>query len=478
MRALLSLYSRRYPTVLVYMLQNTEYQVGPYLAWYWQTNNFSNVMYRRTLHRTKAARLLLAAARAGMAAQVLAGLALIALWLTGDLRSGLAFGSALIIGYPVVWAHLIALPLVLGRIFIVKPRQWRQIQASRKIFANFNGVKIAVAGSYGKTSMKELLLTVLKEGRSVKATPANKNVSISHAQFARKLTGDENILIIEYGEARPGDVKKFTEITQPTHVVITGLAAAHLDKYKTVKKVGQDIFSAAEEVPANAVFVNAEAPETKPFIKPGFNSYTSEGVLGWRVDHVHVDLSGTSFTMHRDGQKLELHSMLIGRHQVGPLAMVAALAYELGLSPQEIRAGIAKTAPFEHRMQPYQLHGAWIIDDTYNGNLEGIRAGTQLLKDLPGHRKIYVTPGLVDQGKRSASIHEEMGRLIAEAKPDIVVLMKHSVTSHIKKGLADAGYKGEVIVEPDPLDFYNNLNVFVAKGDLVLLQNDWPDNYR
>jgi len=129
-------------------------------------------------------------------------------------------------------------------------------------------------------------------------------------------------------------------------------------------------------------------------------------------------------------------------------------------------------------MQPYRLGGAWIIDDTYNGNIEGIRAGTQLLKELSGTRKIYVTPGLVDQGKDSDRVHEEMGRLIAGADPDIVVLMQHSVTKYIKRGLEAGDYKGEIIVEADPLDFYNNLQVFVAHGDLVVMQNDWPDNYR
>ncbi len=477
MRALFSLYSWRYPTALIYMLQNTEYQVWPYIKWYWQTSNFSGIMYRRTLHRTKAARLLLLAMRLGMGLQLVVGLTLLALWFFADVRGGLAFGLALIIGSPVIWAHLIVLPLVFGRIFIVWPRQRRLIKASKKIFAQFEGTKIAVAGSYGKTSMKELLLTVLGEGRDVKATPANKNVSISHAQFAQKITGREDILIIEYGEAKPGDVARFAEITKPSCAIITGIAAAHLDRYKTVHNVGKDIFSVANFVPPDSVFVNSESPEAEPFIKSGFNLYNQHGVLGWKIEDITVDFDGTRFTMHRKKEKLELHSKLLGRHQVGPLALAAALAIEFGLSAEQIHRSIAQTKPFEHRMEPYQLAGAWIIDDSYNGNLEGIRAGTQLLKELPGKRKIYVSPGLVDQGGQSAHIHQQMGGLIAEATPDIVVLMKHSVTDDIKKGLEDAGYKGRLIINDDPLDFYNNLQAFVAKDDLVMLQNDWPDNY-
>lgn len=474
---LLSLYGPNFPVIVVYMLQNTEYQAIPYLKWFWRTRRLDRVMYRRALDRTMPAKLLLWALRLGMFAQVVVGGVLVALGLDGRVTGGVEFGLAAIISYPIVWAHLVVVPLVLGRIFIVRPREALLIRQSRQIFADFAGAKIAVAGSYGKTSMKELLLTVLSQGKKVAATPANKNVSISHAYFARKLKGDEEILIIEYGEGKPGDVARFAEITRPTHVVITGLAPAHLDKYKTLERAGKDIFSAAEAVSSEHVYVNGDSPDLLPFVKPSYKLYTAKGVLGWRVSNIKIGLDGTSFTMEKGEERFELKSGLLGRHNIGPLAFAAALAHEFGLTKEQIKAGIAATKPFEHRMQPYQLSGAWIIDDTYNGNLDGIRAGTRLLKELDAKRKIYVTPGLVDQGKDSPKIHREMGRLIAEAKPDMVVLMQHSVTEDIKKGLLDADYKGELLIENDPLGFYQNLPLFVAGGDLVMLQNDWPDNY-
>ena len=476
-RGLISLYSLRFPTVLVYMLQNTEYYARPYLKWFWQTVHFERVMYRRTLHRTKAARLLLLALRVGMFLQVAAGLGLIYWWWQYGLESGLAFGVAVIISYPVVWAHLVVVPLVLGRFLIVKPRQYRMIRASRKTFARFQGAKIAVAGSYGKTTMKELLNTVLSQGKKVAATPGNKNVSISHAYFAKRLNGDEDILIIEYGEGEPGDVKRFTSITKPTHAIITGLAPAHLDKYKTLAAAGRDIFSVAQNVSGDHVYVNGESPDALQFVRPGQQLYNQKNALGWKITGIRVNLDGTRFTMQKGKQKLVLHSGLLGRHQIGPLALVAALAHEFGLTEKQIQKGIAETKPFEHRMEPYQLAGAWVVDDTYNGNIEGIRSGLELLKELPGRRKIYITPGLVDQGKESPLIHQTMGKLIADAKPDMVVLMKHSVTADIQKGLEAGGYEGELLIETDPLNFYTNLQLFAANGDLVMMQNDWPDNY-
>ncbi|HSW79825.1 MAG TPA: Mur ligase family protein [Candidatus Saccharimonadales bacterium] len=476
-RAALSLYSVRYPSTIVYMLQSCEYRPGPFLAWYWRTQDFSSVAHRRDLERTKRARLLLTVLRAGMFAQIVAGILLIALWHFNGLSGGWQFGFALILSYPIVWAHLITIPLYLGKWFVVAPQERRLISQSKHIFSSHRAICIAVAGSYGKTSMKEILLTVLSEGKKVAATPANKNVSVSHAKFARNLSGDEEVIIVEFGEGKPGDVKRFANYTQPTHAVITGLAPAHLDRYKTLQNAGKDIFSLAEFLDHRNVYVNGESPDAVDFIAKGDDVYTAEGALGWNISNINLAITGTSFVMTKGKHKMKLASSLLGRHNVGPLALAAALAYEIGLSEKQIISGVAKVLPYEHRMQPYSLGGAWVVDDTYNGNIEGVRAGTELLKALPAKRKIYVTPGLVDQGKKSKEIHETMGELIAKAKPDQVVLMHNSAAPHIKAGLDKAKYKGEITIEKDPLLFYTNLDQFVAVGDIVLMQNDWTDNY-
>jgi UDP-N-acetylmuramoyl-tripeptide--D-alanyl-D-alanine ligase len=388
------------------------------------------------------------------------------------------FGLALIIAYPVLWAHLVVVPLIIGRTFIVKPKNFHKLKGAEKIFAEHKGLKIAIAGSYGKTSMKELLSAVLSEGKKVAATPANKNVSTSHAIFARGLSGDEDILIIEYGEGAPGDVRRFSLVTHPTHAVITGLAPAHLDKYKTLKAAGDDILSVTKFVPENHVYINQESPKLKGYIKKSFNTYSSSGSLGWKVSNVKITVNQTSFIIKKDKESLDLHSGLIGRHHLGGLVFAAAFALELGLSKDEVAKGIARTIPFEHRMQPYELNGAWVIDDTYNGNIEGIKAGTELLSELEAKRKVYVTPGLVDQGKEKKAVHIELGKLIAKARPDLVVLMDNSACKYIQEGLNEAKFGGKVTVEKDPLNFYTGLKNFVAAGDLIVLQNDWPDQYK
>lgn len=472
LRAALFLYRPAFARTIIYMLQSVEYKPSAYLKWFERTKDFRSVAYRKQLVPTRPARLLLLAFGIGSWAQVLISAAVLLRGFQDNSFSLLAYGLAILLAAPVVWSIVIILPLWLGEWLVIRPYNFVKIRFASDILAAHPGVKIAVAGSYGKTTMKEILITILSEGKKVAATPANRNVSISHAAFAAGLHGDEDILILEYGEGRPGDVTRFAKRTHPDIGVITGLAPAHLDKYKTLHAAGVDIFSLSSFV--KKLYVSTDSSAVDSFLKKAYVPFGSEGIDTWKAAEVHMDIHGLSFRLgNKDGLKVK--TTLLGRHLIGPLSLAIYLARQYGLSDKQIQTGIDKIEAFEHRMKPYQLSGAWIIDDTYNGNIEGMKAGLELLSDLEANRKIYVTPGLVDQGAESDDIHVELGKAIKRAAPDEVILMKHSVTDSILKGLE--GYKGQITIEEDPLNFYVNLDKYVASGDLVLLQNDWPDQY-
>lgn len=457
------------------MLQSVEYHPKPYLEWLWRVKDFRQVVYRKTLTKTGPARVLLWTMRAGIAAQYIVAIFLYLNSVNNKEWAGIAYAVGIFFIAPIMWAHLLIVPLIVGEWIIIRPRNALKIRKSSVIFAKHPGVKVAIAGSYGKTTMKEILLTVLSEGKKVKATPANRNVPISHARFADSLSGNEEILIIEYGEGAPGDIRRLAKNTHPNVGVITGLAPAHLDRYKTLDAAGEDIFSLAEYVDENEIYVSGDSAAAKTFLKDNFTIFGISGIDDWKVKNIKNDLDGLRFELQAPSSKLKLQTKLLGRHLIGPLVLAAYFGSKYGLTSTQIEKGISDIEPFEHRMKPYQLSGAWIIDDTYNGNINGLKAGLALLKELPAKRKIYITPGLVDQGKDEHGIHLELGKVIKKAAPDQVVLMKNSVTDAIVEGMK--GYKGQLIIEADPLGFYTNLDKFVAAGDLVLMQNDWPDNY-
>ena len=470
------LYGPKFATTIVYILQSSEYKTGDYLQWFYRITSFSRVEYRRQLVRTKAARLLLLAIRTGIILNWLSILWLIYFGIVNYNLLYIVAGITLLLAIPLIWGHLILLPFLIGGI-LIKPSHNRRIANSAEALKEHKATIIAVAGSYGKTSMKEMLYVMLGSEKKVTATSGNQNVPISHSRFAEGLDGDEDILIIEYGEGAPGDIEKFAKNTHPGVAIITGLAPAHLNRYKTLDAAAKDIFSLRKFIPKNDLYINSESEPIKKYLHSDDQTYSESGVLGWSVSNIKNSLTGLEFKMSKGKLVINIKSGLIGKHLVGPIALAAALSHKLGVGIKNIEAASAALKPYEHRMQPYALADAWIIDDTYNGNIEGMRAGLELLSQLPAKRKIYVTPGLVDQGEETKNVHIKLGSLIATANPDKVVLMKHSVTKYIEKGLNENGYQGEVIIEDLPLEFYNNLEHWVAAGDLVLMQNDWTDNY-
>ncbi|MEK7603055.1 MAG: Mur ligase family protein [Patescibacteria group bacterium] len=459
------------------MIQSSEYQFVEYLKWYWRTKDFRQVMRRRTLDETRAAKLLYYAISVGFYCQIFASVALIIYAAFNDNFSFLGIGLGVIFFTPVIWAFLVAVPLLFGRWILVSPGNKKLISEAEKIFKNHPATKIAILGSYGKTSMKELLGQVLSSGLKVAKTPGNKNVAISHAHFAKKLKGDEDILIIEYGEGQPGDIANFSKNTHPDIAIITGIAPAHLDKYKTIETAAKDIMDIATYIQPSDIFVNQDSELVKKFAPKGVNYYSSSGVGTAHLKNHKIEIEGSEFEYIDGKTMLKIKTGLIGKHNIGAAGLTIHLGLKFGIEDKLILNSLKAARAYDHRMQVRNMHGAWIIDDTYNGNIEGMRAGLELLNHLSAERKIYITPGLVDQGEENESIHTELGRLIASAHPDIVVLMNNSVTKTITNSLSDHGYNGEVKIEANPLRLYSNLDHFVARGDIVLMQNDWTDNY-
>jgi len=434
-------------------------------------------MKRRKLDYTKKARLLLVFAWVILLATYVGSFLLLiqSVVLASVLLAGLAI--ILLAVSPLVLAYGIAVPLWLGYKIIQAPKQRQMVEAARQTLSNHPALKIAVAGSYGKTTAKEVLRTVLGEGKRVAFTPGNMNTIIGISRFAQSLDGDEDILIFELGEERVGDVRELCALIQPDIGVITGVNEAHLSSFGTLDRTVATIFELEDYLGDKPLYKNKESPLVASKIKSNdILAFSRSGTDGWRVGDVQTDIHGTTFSVKKDAKTTSVHTGLLGNHNIGVITAAVAIADSVGLSTSQIVDGIKKTVPFEHRMQPRQMQGAWVIDDTYNGNSEGVQVGLLLLKELDAKRRIYITPGLVEQGDKTREVHVKIGRQIAEVA-DVVVLMQNSVTDYIIDGLRKAKFGGRMLVVDNPLEFYTNLDHFVASGDVVLMQNDWTDNY-
>lgn len=474
-----SLYTPKFISNIVYMLQQTEYRSKYYLKWLWTAEDFRHIQSRGTLDMTTPARILLAAAWFFVVVVLWFGVSIIVDAASGvNQQEPLWGGILVIIGLPAIAAHLILLPTWLGRFLIIGPRRSHEDLIARGLYSQVKGVKIAVAGSFGKTTMKQILATVLSEGKKIAFTEGNYNTGVAHYRFAKTLKGNEEAVIIEFGEYLPGDIAEFTSVVQPDIAVITGFNEAHLENFKSLEDSAANIMSLAKFVGNDNLYVNGDSEKLLMFTPYDAPTYNHIEVGGWKISGIKITAENVKFNMKKGKRSFKIQSNLIGRHNVGPLAVAVVIADRLKMSKKQIEAGVKKTQPYEHRMQPIEHKGnVLVIDDTYNGNIDGVHAGVELLKELKGKRKVYITPGLVEQGKQTAGVHRQLGELVGQVA-DVVVLMQNSVTQFIKEGLESVDFKGQLIEVEEPLKFYKNLGSITASGDVVLMQNDWTDAYR
>ena len=472
MRALLFYTSPYVAYVLTYMLQQFDYDSRALLQWWLHDLRLQKVLRRGKLDLTLRARVTLGLL---LVAWLALAVALVyAVYATNDWRVALL--------YFVIPFLMLLITVALNAVAQALVNRRRQQMVDRVFMSlhEHKAKRIAVLGSYGKTTLKELLVAVFAESDShkVASTQKNENVLISQARWTQQLEGDEDVLIAEFGEEKPGDIAKMSAFIEPNVAIVTGIAPMHVGGYGSVAGIKQDLLSIKDYV-NDHVYLNTDSAylDEDDADTADFAGYNSRTVGEWQISNVAVHIEGLSFVMKRAGTSIKINSGLVGRHLVAPIALSVAIAADFGVPIEVIQRALAATKPFAHRMQPYRLNGAWVIDDTYNGNITGMKAGLALLAELPAKRKLYVTPGLVEQGGHSQQTHHELGQAIAQAAPDKIYLFDNSVKRYIVEALDSAGYAGEVHIVRDALKFYGSLDLLVSAGDIIMLQNDWPDGY-
>lgn len=468
-------YNPRYPRFIVYMLQACEYNVRDYCAWINRTSDFSHVERRKQLVKTPKALVLFVIAWL-LVLLLCIGIILIVWHAVSPFKYAFVLLAVLVAPFYVAYGILVPL-LVLQFVFQI-PAERRIIRKAKSSLKSHRGVRIAIAGSFGKTTFREILKTILSESKKVAAPPNSYNTPLGISQFIRGLHGDEDVLLFELGEYYPGDIRKLCEFVEPQMGVITGVNEAHLQKFKSLERTEKTIFELADWLGAKPLYVNGESLRARANALPQHSVYSRNGTGTWKVEHPTTGLDGTSFTLVQDGQSVRCTSRLLGLHILGSIVAAIDIAARIGVPLEKIQQGIERTKPFDHRLEPkVDASGVITLDDSYNGNPDGVQAAIAFLQILNNHRRFYVTPGLVEMGDHTEDVHKTIGMQLAHAGIEKVVLIKNSVTGYIAQGLHDAHYAGDILWFDDALAAFAALPHLTVSGDVVLLQNDWPDQY-
>jgi len=332
---------------------------------------------------------------------------------------------------------------------------------------------IGIAGSYGKTGMKDLVATVLSEKYQVVKTPESFNTPIGIATtILNKINRQTEILIVEMGEYYPGDIKNICSIASPQIGIITGINEAHLERLKSIDNSIRTIFEISQNMKSGGILLMNGKDK---YIKNNYKKFVSDQKI-----YFYSSKGKIEFNEDAPGYIYQkLFFPILGEYNLDKIDGVIYLAKKLGLTDQEVQNGLKKIKIPAHRLQPVlnREKNILVIDDSYNGNPDGVEEAIKTLVLFKKRRKIFITPGLVEIGNKSRDVHQRIGKRLNDVV-DLVILVKNSVTPDIEEGLINAGFnKNNIIWFDSMMEAQNNLGSILRSGDVVLFQNDWPDNY-
>lgn len=395
---------------------------------------------------------------------------------------------------PILWFALgiLLLPInmIISNTLVLPIEKWRSRhyinQATSKIADMQSLIKIGITGSFGKTSTKFILATILSEKYKVLVTPDSYNTTMGTTKVITEMLDDSHqVFISEMGARNTGDIKEICSIVKPDVGIITSIGKQHLETFKTIENIANTKYELVEGLKPGGIAV---FPSDNKYCYELYEKINGKKVLYGIDEHtekadfiatnISVSENGSSFEIKSaDGSGLNCTTKLLGKHNVMNILACVAIAKNLGLSWEEILRGINKVEPVPHRLQIIPTgNGTIVIDDAFNSNPSGTKMALEILGKFNG-RKIIVTPGMVELGDEEYQLNKEFGRDIAELA-DIAILVGIKRSIPIKEGLVEAGFSTDFInVVANLEEATGKLAGMVKQGDIILFENDLPDNY-
>jgi len=317
---------------------------------------------------------------------------------------------------------------------------------------------IAITGSYGKTSIKNFVAQILSLKYKVYATPRSVNtLGGIMADINNSLPDDTQVYVCEAGAREAGDIYAITTFVEPQTVVVGRVGEAHIEYFKTVENIKRTKLELMQSPRLEQAFIHNSVTD-EPHEKVSF--------FGNEIKNVNATLTGTDFDLEIDGEIYSLHTDVLGEFQTMNIAVAVRIAKAFGLSKTEITKAVKELEPVEHRLQLIKAGGKLILDDGYNGNIDGMLEGVRLCSLHEGE-KIIVTPGLVES---TAVLNLQLIEAINSVFDTVIV------TGSLNAELFDKNLKVKnKIMLADKSKLTEVLANQTKEGDVILFANDAPN---
>ena len=306
-------------------------------------------------------------------------------------------------------SNYILLPIEL----IIRSHYIRQVK--RKINNAKNLKIIAITGSYGKTSFKNYLYSLLCGKYNVLKTPGSVNTPLGICKFINNnLTPYEDILILELGVDAPNTMKKFFKMFRPTIGIVTAIGEMHLATFKTIENIQKEKLSLFDEISdPNGMFYNKDSPYMD--IDHNYKKVAHPYSLS-DVSDITYSINGTEFTYKNNKCVVNL----LGKYQLTNLIGAIKVSEYLGLPFDYIYKRLSLIKPEQHRMSITSTNTTTYIDDSYNANYLGLSEAINIVGNFNGKKGIILN-GIIEAGSSGDKQNYEIGQMI-KVFDEVVVL--------------------------------------------------------
>lgn len=328
--------------------------------------------------------------------------------------------------------------------------------AKRKLQARDDLTIFAITGSYGKTSIKNFLFQILSKKYSCYMTPRSVNTLGGIIKDINEdLLDNAKIYIVEAGARLKGDINAIARFVNPHYSIVGRIGEQHIEYFKTLENIRNTKMELLNSNQLQKAYVHESA-----YIKA--DSKTLE--YGKELESVDAGLDGLHFKVNIEGEKHAFFAPLLGEFNAINLLACIHAAREF-MDIDEIKEAIASIKGVPHRLERIDAGGKIIIDDSYNGNFEGMRSSYELVHVYDG-RKVLVTPGIVESTQKA---NEELAGFMDKVFDLIIITGKSN-----QEILAKSIKKSEVLQVNDKNGIEKILAEKTFKGDLILFSNDTP----
>ena len=343
--------------------------------------------------------------------------------------------------------------------------------------ARFDIPVVAVTGSNGKTTTKEMVAKTLSQRWRLKKTSGNLNNRIGLPQTVLGLTAVHRAAVLELGVDAEGQTSRLAEIARPTVGLITNVGNDHLEFFGSVDGSARAKAELLAHLPRDgAVILNADDPYYDFFRRRARCPVVSFGLRGQadvRGSHVQRQGARTEFRCHvagrRRSHRLSLH--VHGTHNVSNALAAIAVGHVLGLSVTTMATGLSRFRPVAMRSQVSSWQGITVIQDYYNANPDSMKAAVTLLRELgAGHRTIAVLGDMLELGTETRTLHREVGAFLAGSRVSLLVTCGE-LGREVAHGASAEGMTASRIFQARGVnDAARILKKLVEPGDVVLLK--------